>query len=493
MWRIRNELDFLVVKHALSGVRAAIIAQVATLLLMLLYFYPYVSAFHLAAWVVIHLFNYIFRWGLNDFYQKISDTPQNYPLATSILRFYTISLAITSILWGSSILFLEQIPQIYHFILYIIVIGLTFGSILSIGPIMSMFLAYSIPMNIAVLTKVLAYQTKEYYIVAVIMAVTFLYSLKSSKTFMDIFTLLIEEKLHVENHLKRIKIKDYNKEQYLKAIDDIGIGIVIINNMGTIIETNNTMREWFGNIEGLNYTNFIQTHAKDAKTKEQKELVTKNDRSYEIVSSTISDIDNNRYTFKVFKDATKEKRQKELLSHERTRFQAMSESDLLTGLHNRKTFTQKLASALYEADRTFSKVAILFIDIDNFKQINDTYGHSAGDFVLKIISKRLQRQLRQSDLLCRFAGDEFIAALRHMQDESIAKQISQKIIEDLCAPILLQNANTNHTIHITVSIGISIYPDDGAEANELLKKADQAMYAVKSNAKNGYKFYKEVS
>ncbi len=494
MWSIQSELDFLVAKNAFKGVRAAIMAQIAALMLMVLYFYPYVPKFNLLVWVILHLFNYTFRWGLNDFYQKLSNSPQNYVLATSLLRFYTVSLGVTSVLWGSSILFLEYIPQIYHFILYIIVIALTFGSIYSIGPILSMFLSYTVAMNLAVFSKVLSYGTKEYYIVAAIMVITFLYSLKSSRTFMSIYTSLIEEKLHVENHLKRIKVKDHNKEQYLKAIDDIGIGIVIINNMGTIIEANKTMQEWFGNIENLNYASMLATLAEEPEpSNPQHELRTKNGRIYEIVSSDITDMDNNRYIFKLFKDVTKEKKQKELLAKERAHFKQISECDTLTGLHNRETFIEKLESSLYEADRTFSKLAVLFVDLDNFKRINDTYGHNIGDTVLKIISKRLSGQLRQSDLICRFAGDEFVLALKHIENEQTAVGISRKIVDELSSPIHIEGVRNNEPIRVTVSVGISIYPDDAANAQELIKQADKAMYHIKLDEKNGYKLYREVS
>lgn len=159
--------------------------------------------------------------------------------------------------------------------------------------------------------------------------------------------------------------------------------------------------------------------------------------------------------------------------------------DLLTGLSNRILFNDRLEQAVEKGKRQESKFALFFIDLDRFKQINDSLGHSIGDKVLQIIAKRLQAVMRREDSISRLGGDEFTILVQNLKEGTDASLLAQKIISSLSEPINIEN----HTLYVTTSIGISIFPNDGINANNLLKYADAAMYKAKEEGKNNFQYY----
>ncbi len=174
------------------------------------------------------------------------------------------------------------------------------------------------------------------------------------------------------------------------------------------------------------------------------------------------------------------KRQTELLN-----FQAYH--DALTGLPNRTLFEDRLQQSISRAKSRQEKLALLFIDLDNFKQINDTLGHDFGDAVLQIVAKRFLRCLRSEDTLARLGGDEFTVLIQNLERASATAVIAQKLNESLKAPITINE----HELHLSASIGISIYPKDATEKQDLLKYADTAMYKAKEMGRDNYQFYSE--
>ncbi len=161
--------------------------------------------------------------------------------------------------------------------------------------------------------------------------------------------------------------------------------------------------------------------------------------------------------------------------------------DSLTELPNRSLLKDRIHKALQYAKRQNSKVAILFLDLDHFKLINDTLGHSIGDKLLIYTSKLLRKQLRESDTLSRIGGDEFIILLPDIDSIDDAKDVAKKILTALNG----QHNIESHQLYISTSIGISIYPDNSIEMDGLIKNADTAMYEAKQNGRNNYKIYFE--
>ncbi|MEH2168221.1 MAG: CHASE2 domain-containing protein [Nostoc sp.] len=158
--------------------------------------------------------------------------------------------------------------------------------------------------------------------------------------------------------------------------------------------------------------------------------------------------------------------------------------DPLTGLFNRKFFAEQLHESLHWAQHNNLLLGLLFIDLDGFKQVNDTLGHKTGDRLLMTIAERLSNSLRASDTVSRLGGDEFTVILRAIPDVQIAGQVAEKILSSITKPIVLDG----YTIQVSASIGISVYPYNSQDSETLIKQADTAMYRAKRLGKNRYEF-----
>ncbi len=181
-----------------------------------------------------------------------------------------------------------------------------------------------------------------------------------------------------------------------------------------------------------------------------------------------------------FRDISERKKFEEQLAFQATH-------DLVTNLPNRMLLVDRLQQAILQAKRLNIHIAVMFLDIDRFKVVNDSLGHDFGDELLKAIAERLRLCMREADTLCRVGGDEFVMIIPGLKDEHRFAGAVQKIQNALKKPFVLNN----HQLSITGSIGISIYPKNGQDANELLKNADGAMYRAKAAGKNTFQFYEE--
>ena len=159
--------------------------------------------------------------------------------------------------------------------------------------------------------------------------------------------------------------------------------------------------------------------------------------------------------------------------------------DPVTGLPNRVLFIDRLNQAIKKSNRAHQTVTVLFLDLDKFKEVNDTLGHDKGDLLLKEAAQRLLGSVREMDTVARLGGDEFTVILNDSESEKVTERIAQNILETLAEPFEIDG----ESVYITASIGISIYPDDGIAIEALLKSADQAMYAAKEIGGNCYHYF----
>lgn len=218
------------------------------------------------------------------------------------------------------------------------------------------------------------------------------------------------------------------------------------------------------------------------------ELETKNgkDRSIEISASPLHDADNKCIgIIQTARDITRHLHTQEELIKQRNTLDYQAHHDTLTGLPNRALFNDRLEKALETAKRNKTSIALLFIDLDHFKEINDSLGHDVGDEILKTVSLRLQKVIRNEDTVARLGGDEYTIILENLTHANDASLIANKILNSLSQAFII---NT-HTLYASCSIGISIYPDDGASPINLLKFADSAMYKAKDEGRNNYQYY----
>ena len=187
-----------------------------------------------------------------------------------------------------------------------------------------------------------------------------------------------------------------------------------------------------------------------------------------------------RGTYGIARDITDRKQAESLM-----RFQAYH--DLLTGLPNRTLFRDRLSLAISHSKRNGSKVAVMFVDLDRFKLINDSLGHSIGDQLIQAVARRICESLREGDTLSRFGGDEFTLLLPNIHSQDDASIIARKILNELKQPFFIEH----HELYASGSIGIALYPDHGDQLDQLIQNADIAMYHIKANGKNNYQFFNE--
>jgi len=180
----------------------------------------------------------------------------------------------------------------------------------------------------------------------------------------------------------------------------------------------------------------------------------------------------------VFNDTTQVKEAKDKLDH-------LAHHDPLTGLPNRLLFNDRLQHAVARAGREGEQLAVMFIDLDRFKNVNDTLGHHVGDTLLKKVAMAMARRLRHGDTLARLGGDEFIVLLENVEGEAGAAQVAEKLMTMFEQPFIV----AEHELFVTGSIGISLYPEDADDLNMLIRNADVAMYQAKARGRNNFQFY----
>jgi len=181
----------------------------------------------------------------------------------------------------------------------------------------------------------------------------------------------------------------------------------------------------------------------------------------------------------LFQDITRRKQAEELVKK-------LAFQDTLTGLPNRRLFHDRLVLALNQAKRNRERFAVMMIDLDRFKVVNDTLGHYVGDMLIQSVGQRLTNLLRKGDTVARIGGDEFILLLPSLGRIDNADRIAEKIVSAFNEPFFLDD----HEVRITPSIGIAIYPEHGDNLDILLKNSDIAMYAAKDSGRNTFKYYR---
>jgi len=192
-----------------------------------------------------------------------------------------------------------------------------------------------------------------------------------------------------------------------------------------------------------------------------------------------------RYFIAVIQDISENKRAAEALKQSEEQFRVLAHYDILTALPNRALFYDRLSQALAQARRNRWWLAVMFIDVDRFKHVNDTFGHSAGDQLLKQVSVRLSECVRSDDTVGRLSGDEFAIVLSHLSAPVDAATVAKKIVDELNRPFQLEGTE----LFVTVSIGVTVFPTDTVDQDTLIRNADVAMYRAKDRGRNNYQFY----
>lgn len=307
-------------------------------------------------------------------------------------------------------------------------------------------------------------------------------------------------------NLKQTKLELEKSQSQLQAIIHNAMdGIITINEAGQILGFNPAAEQIFGYTQNEIFNKNLNTlmpepyHSEHdgylrhyLETGEAKILgvcgrevvaTRKNGEQFPMeLSASEMNLGGQRYFVGIIRDITERKQAEEKIAR-------LAHYDFLTGLPNRALFIDSLMHAISLAKRHKNKLAVLFLDLDGFKKVNDTLGHDAGDLLLQDVSRRLKDAVRSSDIVARVGGDEFIFVLNEIGSAGNAALMANKIIASLAPPFELKGQSCN----VGGSIGISIYPDAAAEPEALVKLADQAMYLSKQSGKNTFRFYHEVT
>jgi diguanylate cyclase (GGDEF)-like protein/PAS domain S-box-containing protein len=229
------------------------------------------------------------------------------------------------------------------------------------------------------------------------------------------------------------------------------------------------------------YLNFWQTLNKEHSWQGELWDTRKNGESYPTwqTMTAVADKQGNLIQYiSIFSDISEKKINEERINH-------LAHFDALTDLNNRVAFHQQLEKAITYADRQKYKLSLLYIDLDNFKLINDASGHPVGDLLLKHFAERFKQSVREEDSIARLGGDEFVILIVDVHEGRDAALVANKILQEMAKPIMLEHTE----VVVTGSIGISTYPDDAPNADELLKNADIAMYKAKQKGRNTFQFF----
>ncbi len=292
------------------------------------------------------------------------------------------------------------------------------------------------------------------------------------------------------------------RKHFQTIFDNIAEAVVELDETGQIIQANKATEKLLGkdslSLLSSDFTNFISGSERNDVKKWisglRKGQSAKYSSSYEnppiinnrkIFLNMVSVEEQDKlFIIVILQDITRQKNTEEKLAEALDKVSKLANHDPLTGLPNLRLASERLLSAISMAKRKKMKAAIMFIDLDGFKNVNDSYGHDIGDKLLRMVADRLVGSLRETDTVARIGGDEFLVVQTEVQHRIAAANVAEKIVSKLAKPFLLKQKE----ICVGVSIGISIYPEHGEESRVLIKKADDAMYYTKRLGKNNYTF-----
>ena len=303
---------------------------------------------------------------------------------------------------------------------------------------------------------------------------------------------------HMQHQTERLKmgLKQKALRQHYDYLSRFANDVIILmDGSGTIIEANDRSEKMFGKVRSELIGENIRTvfDLKDDFAFEEKwsELTQEKSLIFEAygkhangsifpveISSRVIEPEGQLFIQFIIRDISQKKKAEETVWRH-------ANFDQITGLANRRMFSERLFFETRKAQRTGASVALMFLDLDHFKDVNDTMGHGVGDMLLKEASDRLRLCVRETDTVARLGGDEFTVILTDLEDFKDVERVAQNILDEISEPFTLEG----QPVHISASVGITFFPEDASETHDLMKNADQAMYAAKSMGGNQYHYF----
>ncbi len=468
----------------------------------------YITTLVLIAWFICLILVTVGRMSLVYLFANSHVTAEN---ANYWGCAYLLGTALAGLTWGSTAVFLFPVQSIGHqvFVAFVLA-GMSAGGVAVLSSRLEAYLVFLLPTLLPLAIR-LFIQDNGLHIAMGTMTLIFLVGMLSAAWSVH-QTILTSLKLRFDKHELLEEIAKcqqmeeslfQEKERLQITFASLGEGVVITN-VDSTIEYLNPMAErlsgWSSDEASRRpinevfcnrheQTDQVITTAVDeclqraAFTQKQAVLVTRDGQRYLIdeIATPLRDRSGKMVgAVAIYRNVTETHTLTAQLFYQ-------ANYDSLTQLPNRNLLKDRLTHAIAQAKRTDQQIAVLFLDLDHFKTVNDSLGHTAGDTLLKAVAMRLQACLRKMDTVARLGGDEFVIVLEALPDEELAVTVSHKVLKALETPFLLEG----YEFFITASIGIALFPRDGEDTDTLLKHADTAMYSVKEEGRNDTKFFSQ--
>ncbi|MES9879215.1 MAG: EAL domain-containing protein [Candidatus Sedimenticola sp. 1PA] len=451
----------------------------------------------LCGWLLLHAVVLIGRGILTLRYQRAE--PNLDELGTWS-RYYLIGITLSGLVWGSAglLLFPESSLPLQVFTVLVLA-GLSAGALSVLGVMIQAYLLYALPVLVPVVINSLLHADQLHYSISILVLLLFVFLFKAarrlSESLSDSFRLRFEnqdllnalqaEKNQLGSRLTRI-LQDFSTEIYIVDLDTLKI---IQANAGAVRNLGYSEDE----LMKLRLTDVCPTLMPGLVTTVIDPLRS-GERDYAVFRGNHSRKDGSTYPVEARYQISQQEEPpvcvvtvldvtERFRYEERLRYH--TDYDQLTGLPNKTLALTRASQAYSECRRTHAKMVLMFLDLDDFKNINDTMGHNVGDEVLMKQAQRLKRVLRATDTAARISGDEFLILITELRDEHHTVLIAEKILDAVEEPFSVADKE----IFMTASIGISIYPDDASSPEMMLKHADAAMYGAKGLGKNNFQFF----
>ncbi|NOR87021.1 MAG: EAL domain-containing protein [Bacteroidales bacterium] len=533
----QKKLDYILEKQVEAIYIEAPVANLTIFFISTLFVFilsGHVDINYLISWSVIINTSAIYRLFLWYKHRSVSGRID----ARYWLHHYTIASLFVGISWSLVYLFLFQTNELVIIIaLFMLIFGILSAAVAILSIYLPLFIVYTYPQIIAMSFVVISFDNTPMYFLTIslytYLIMLTLFSRNTGRQFLAQVTLAYENKELVSQRekviserteelgqtndslKKEVAIREQaeNKQQIqynlLRSVLDATPDLIFYKDYkdkdGKYIGSNEAFNQFVGrspdNIIGKNDLQLLGddigsfSRSKDREVFEARETrINEEWVSYpdgrKVLLSTLRtpfyDSDNNIIgVLGVSRDMTVQKNIEEKLREKERSLRHLAHHDPLTELPNRLLMIDRLQQSIQRAARSNHFIAILFIDLDHFKEINDSLGHTAGDKLLRAVAERLKKTSRREDTVARLGGDEFTIIFELSDDLDAAGKLAGKIFNAFNTPFMINNQELN----VTTSIGISLYPKDGSDTESLLKNADAAMYHAKSEGRNAFRFY----
>ncbi len=478
--------------------KAAILTLFITCSVYIFILSKHFSWHRLLGWYILFCVVLGIRWVTSCFFlsspKKVKDISLSFRL-----NIFRLCVLATGIMVGSLNIFFFSWNSLPFLLLAIFLpLGITAGAVVMLLDFVS-FCIYSLTLLLPIIYQTIATDDRSYSDTGIFLIILMLFFLKTSKKYIADFNIsrrlryeniallkkLKQEKKKLSNRLVRI-LNDSSNEIFVVDADSLTclqVNRGAIENIGYSLEEFNSI-SLLDIFNGFDHNSFCRHIAPLYNGSQefillQGENRRKDGTTYPVEARLqLSTEDSPPILVVTVQDITERNEWEKKLLYQ-------ANFDQLTGLQNRHAMQSCISQAFARAQRNSTKVVLLFIDLDNFKNINDSLGHNIGDMVLQQTADRIRNLLRESDIPARTGGDEFTILLEDVRENVQAEVVARKLIEQFRQPFLVGGRE----IYSTISIGVSIFPDDGVSPNELLKFADMAMYRAKEQGRNNFCFF----